>query len=443
MSPNYLIIAVLCIAAAQASLLLPEQKAWDRCDSIGSSSGCSGCSNALTGCEWCAVNVDETYLDEEHSNCAPKGYCANLSYNGDPTNMFVEAVYEPANHLCPADPIKTEPVFKGSRVTIPAETKHTGFFESKYCEFPEQPWAIDRTVNYYFDDPTQFCHDFNFHQRYGGRQSVEYNCDIDLDVPRNQECLKLYQSFACTIGCPEYGVPAEFDNICYEDAKRLWDVCDDDSGDYDTFYDCLSDYGYFPYDYADEGEEDCYHLTAQNLIPASSEFAHDYCFFGDPERCNDVRDCQVQLNPVYGYWGDHCDCCVSPGFVIYNPKWPNNTAYLTKIHAENATAPNGGIICLYPGYFSFTLAVFTIEALPYNGGHDCIDSVLYYTASNFGIYWIVALECDYDNLRCKIVSGNSGDYHHGTPMTACDSPADVFGFSDEAQCWLDWIDYID
>jgi len=271
---------------------------------------------------------------------------------------------------------------------------------------------------------------------------VQYNCDIDLDVPRNQECLKLYQSFACTVGCPEYGVPAEFDNICYEDIKRLWDVCDDDSGNYDTFYDCLSDNGYFPYDYADEGEEDCHHMNAQNLIPASDQFAHDYCFFGDPERCNDIQDCVVKLNPQYGYWGDHCDCCVTFHALTGQQIWPNNTAYLSKVFAENATAPNGGIRCISPsfgGQVFITNAVFTIESFQQNGGLDCEEVMINYAYAHLGALFPFVSWCYYGNQpRCEVATYSVQYlFPGGTAPTWCDGAGDQTGWSDEDQCWYD------
>jgi hypothetical protein len=338
--------------------------------------------------------------------------------------MIVEAVYEPANHLCPVDPLKTEPVFKGSRVSIYDEARYTDFVATKYCDFPVQAgtdaWAIDRTVDYYYDDPTQFCHDFNYHLRYGSRGFVEGSCNVDLTVPRNQECLKLYQSFACTIACPEYGKPARFNRICYEDAKRLWDVCDTPAN-YGTLYQCLSNIGYFPYDTAPIGDKDCTPLSPSELIPASGQFEHDYCFFGSRDRCDRVQDCEISLVTDWGYLGNHCPICVE----YYG--WSNDAAALQ--HIQSGPIPNGGHVCVdyFPGTDQFdSYEIFKIDKLPLNGGRSCTDSVLAYMAFNLGFTYGGNMRC-YEDLRlCDIFSLNN---RYNTPTdqfpTWCDSSADV------------------
>jgi len=273
---------------------------------------------------------------------------------------------------------------------------------------------------------------------------VELYCSVDLSIPRNQECLKLFQSFACTLGCPEYGVPAQFDNICYEDVQRLWDVCDGRSVYYGSFYNCLEQLGYFPYDYAEAGVEDCYHVNAQNLIPASDKFAHDYCLFGDPARCYSAEDCQLTVNPNYGFLGDHCECCVDPGYLFYYPQWQNDTAYLTKVHGENTTAPNGGHICIIPsnGFVPFfTLTTLTIVRPQLSGGFSCEDVAAAKLASTLGLVDQWDVQCDYDNKWCEVVGWSIPYFVPGGIPDWCNGNEDLVGWTDEAKCWYDLVQY--
>jgi hypothetical protein len=227
-------------------------------------------------------------------------------------------------------------------VNIHEQTDFTGFVAPHYCQFPTDAWPVDRTANYFEDDPTAFCHDWNYHLRLGGRGTVERSCSIDLTVPRNQECLKLYQSFACTIACPEYGKAYRFNKLCYRDIHRLREVCDDSSGFYESFYDCLNALAPIPYEYVDEDEKDCQEISPSNLIHASGQFEHDYCFFGDRARCNIIKDCKLEeLEAPCCHYNNQC-CRTWCGFA------GGNRYYISRVGFK-----------------------FAITTLPLNGGKSC------------------------------------------------------------------------
>jgi len=383
------ILVVLAVAAFASAKLFPPAAQWKICDDIGRATGCSGCSNNLTGCEWCALNVDEGRHEEGHSNCAPEGFCADLPTTAT-TGLIVEAVYGPGNHLCPADPEhSTEPIFHGSQVNIPEESLHTGFLAPHFCDFPKDPWAIDRTVNYYGETPVKNCHDFNYHTYLGDRSTVEDTCKVDLDVPRNQECLKLIQSFQCTSACPEYGHPARYNKVCYEDCQRVEDTCNNvalcSNGNPCPFFDCIAENAVLQWECAARDDKDCYHITP-DLIPASSKFESEYCLGGFTHgECNRV-DCKVLARATVGYFGDHCDCCGRHNDVTYGITW-----------LETQTAP----FCIYGNSGTSDVGItWDILRKAENNGRQCeevIDKILQtkWTVDGY------ALDCNHEIGQCS------------------------------------------
>jgi len=409
---------MVALACAQQTELMPSDQAFAYCESIGRSTGCSGCSSPLTSCEWCAVNIDESYVSSSVSGCAPKGWCTELNWALTSLVSDIGAVpvtYEPANHLCPADPIgDTEPIFRGSQVDIKGEQRWTQSFSPQYCALPYDPYPVDRTVQF-VGDSVRLCEKYN-HQLFSDRNTIEDNCGSDLSMSLNQECLKLYESFACTISCPEYGQPARYDAICLADFSRLAQACqlpaatfsydfngkkrdvnqaslrpgpipDDNSIGYHNFHafslgDCLDYYWPIPFTVADQGE-DCYPITP-DLIPASSKYEHDLCFFGDPSRCNSV-DCKVA--PL-ATWGSLAMCS---DYYCYD-SCGDYTSYGTSV-----TGSSPAHTCLWSyddegvGYAdSFGLAFgLNITQVGSPDGRDCETAAVDYVTSQWGYdeYW--------------------------------------------------------
>jgi hypothetical protein len=263
----------------------------------------------------------------------------------------------------------------------------------------------------------------NYHLDYPNRIDLEDYCGIDLSVKRNQECLKLWQSFSCTTSCPEYGHPARYERICFADWYRLREVCNtplaffgqgdkrEVSQPQYTLYDCLAEGAGENFDWVDEDDTDCYPITP-DLIPASDRFEHDYCFYGDPDRCN-AQDCLLEERNTVGYFGprENCDCC-----------GPNGDPYGNVI-LETAPAP----ICLssyldpYAGIISY-IAIFHDITRPESGeGRECLQIAYKSDHLKYGIIDGSA-ECNYAIGQCAVVAVYVEFLATVPPPSFCNSP---------------------
>jgi len=325
-------------------------------------------------------------------------------------------------------------VYKGEQISIPQQSEHSNFYASHYCEFPSEPWAIDRSVSYSDNDVASWgCHKINLHLGWGNRLDVINECGVDLDIQLNQECLKLFQSFECTVACPKYGHPADFYNICFEDWHRLYQVCSNPVSEYETFYDCLESNSLVGFYYDDIDEKDCYHITP-DLIPASSKFEHDLCFFGDAERCSS-EDCQVKERTTLGWYADNVAECVYPSYSDVD------------VNLQES-APNG--ICIdvstytWQGnnytvdQFALTLDILSTEKAD---GEDCWDASYRYMANKYGAR-DYEVDCNYAVGQCAIFV--FADSYYGVLPTFCDALGDpqaaLSALPTSFQCLYNWYD---
>jgi len=325
---------VLAMTAFLVQAFRPSTEgAVTRCGDIGISSGCSGCNNPHTGCEWCTSSKDESEPPQgAPNNCVPKDWCGVL---GDEWSV--------SKTLCPAIPYQ-ERKLRGTQISTEDELRFSPSFDKHYCEFPKQPWTVDRFSNIFSNnDPARLCNIFNDQLFLGQRNDVEEACGVSLSNIRVQACMEKFQSFQCTTACPEYGQNVRFSRICHEDCDALVQVCNIPSlcgpgaskkrdGSQvpppctSTLDHCLSNLaranGGVAYSCVVTGDlKDC---DSPNWIPASGQYEHDYCFFGDPKRCNG-NDCQIKVSPSWGtFYANNCPCCEGDPIDGWSPIYNQN-----------------------------------------------------------------------------------------------------------------------
>jgi len=133
--------------------------------------------------------------------------------------------------------------------------------------------------------------------------------------------MRRFQSLQCTTACPHYGEAVRHNKLCSEECASLAQVCGEwsecgpgqkrgaKSGC--TFLDCITALadefgGGIPYECAAAGDDDC---DSPAVVTQSGLWEYDYCFFGDPKRC-DARDCVVTESADFGaYYTNNCPCC--------------------------------------------------------------------------------------------------------------------------------------
>jgi hypothetical protein len=137
---------LVCLVAASLLMLSlalqqPSPAYYQRCLDIGTSSGCSGCNNVTTGCEWCSHPDDESALPPTlRSSCAPKEFCSGLpQLNG-------KAFHKADIHICPSDPAN-EKTLGGKDISPKNAQRFSPSVDSHYCEFAQEPHTIDRCTN--------------------------------------------------------------------------------------------------------------------------------------------------------------------------------------------------------------------------------------------------------------------------------------------------------
>jgi len=213
-----------------------------------------------------------------------------------------------SNTICPSN-IAKEKILQGINIEPSvAATRFSPSFDAMYCDFPHEPWTVDRFANLYGnDDASVLCNTFNTELVLGQRTYLEEKCFVSLSEPRVQQCLKLYYSLQCTVGCPAYGQPARFTSLCSDVCDTLEQACGFhlfiNVPNAPTFLMCLNDaarivgFG-IPYSCSAPGDLDC---SRPDLTPMSGKFERDYCFYGDPARCSG-SDCKVSKSDTWGIY---------------------------------------------------------------------------------------------------------------------------------------------
>jgi len=260
---------------------------------------------------------------------------------------------------------------------------------------------------------------------------VESACNVDLSVPRNQECLKLWQSYSCTIGCPQYGEPARFSKICYDDVRRLREACDAPAGEQgSTFFDCLSEISFIPFDWVDENEKDCYSITP-HLIPASGQFEHDYCFFGDKSRCESIQDCVVKERATIGWFGSNSHTCDTHPFTPGDVNVPDTSSGRLCIDVDTCG----------PGVDCNAIVVFLdITNAGNSAGQNC-DEAAFRLYAPFGALFAIT-DCNFEVMQCAAMVINYATVDTLPLQSWCDEevegdfPDNVVTLASEAQCIL-------
>jgi len=436
-------LAALCLGLGNNVI---TELAVERCLDVGASTGCAGCNAATTGCEWCWYPKDHALLpSEEWSACAPKGHCdIFFGPNGEP---FERAL----NTLCPAPDVAHERMLREPKSDILDELVFSPSFAPHYCGFSRDSWTVDRFANVVGSrDPETICELFNTKLYLGQRGDIEDNCRVDLSVPKVQACLALFHSFQCSAGCPEYGVPARFNKLCASECRTLRQFCDFEISQGSskrtnlgirTLYDCLveiaSDSGGILYECVDEGDNDCDKLPR---IPASGQFEHDYCFWGDQSRCTHSHDCQLKdKTNNWGVFANNCECCGPPGLgdgregssLIYDGSFnyvgfPAGTQRDSDCQEDTDYShgiPPPPVCVAASGSCNFIAMAFEIVA-PDTGGNtrsceevaqDRIDARYFYPTRN--------VDCDYESGVCVGVA-----IQCGTLDASCADPAQAVGY---------------
>jgi len=192
----------------------------------------------------------------------------------------------------------------------------------------------------------------------------------------------------------------------------LQQACNTPLAGYGTLYDCLYDYALFSFDYTTDGP-DCYHITP-DLIPASTKFEHDLCFFGDPERCS-TENCRVKERTTLGWFADNVWGCP-------NAFWSGNDVNLAE-SAPNALCIDGGVyadILDRPQFWSYFGLSVDIVSPEQNGGDDCYSASYRFARNKYGGSAFV--DCNYAAGQCALFI--SSDSQSGTLPTWCDSTGD-------------------
>jgi hypothetical protein len=225
--------------------------------------GCSGCVHGkYDACEWITV--------EEIDLCAPLGYyeaivnylSATLGSSTNNIKALLNNELQKLSDNCPADPTK-EPQLRSHGLNIAiAAISYSHAFTSDWCEFPREPWVVDRTaftssllggegefpVKYNTTKvpyAQQVCTAANtpiLQEPTGAiviRSSPMNNFDMKsiiktytntglppgiVGVVQMAECARLLQSVYCNQYCPEYGVDSGI-VTCRKDMLRFVRTC--------------------------------------------------------------------------------------------------------------------------------------------------------------------------------------------------------------------------
>jgi len=283
-----IVATVLLLASADTDLELRKFN----CLLIGAGTGCSGCNSGAFDCEWCTPAGNDGDIN---SQCLPRGYCDSIP-------GFV-----PDHRQCPDDPAK-EPHYHGTfaenNIGAHFARDWSPSFDSEYCDFPEQPWVVDRTsVAGGWLNPAEGCRRVNNQLAVGQRGKIE-ECLFGTPpsygglghkklTVRQEECIRLYQSYLCTFSCPHYGDAWNKNFVCKDYCDRLNQVCGSE------LLSCLRHGQYIPMSCIEPTPTTP--CSRPELVPASGKFEYDLCFYGDPRRCAD-KDCEVTA--VTGVWPD-------------------------------------------------------------------------------------------------------------------------------------------
>jgi len=245
---------------------------FDKCEKIGRGSGCSGCTNHTTPCEWCRGESSLNMV------CAFKGKCGgHIDVDGSP--------YEPEHHVCP-DPTLIKEPFLQTQTAKKEEGKWTSFYNSHFCDFPSDPWPVDRTANPAASG--QDCYRANNLLGLGSRVSILQALGQQKFTGPQIECLRLTQGLLCTSNCPAYGVPVDFTSVCSDICERIELVCDAAMKNY------FSKSGISRTNVVCAAPNEACSRPVE--IPASDRWEHEQCFFGDPSRCKS-EDCVLEPVP--------------------------------------------------------------------------------------------------------------------------------------------------
>jgi hypothetical protein len=241
------------------------------CEAAGRWSGCSGCVHATgDACEWITINEPGLGPRERAISpfgsifgvCAPKGIHTHTNFVLNYYTRELIGFTLPANsHIdvtsdrCPVDPQKEPPLVGYGLATNDAEIK-TKYYEPEYCDFPTDPYPVDRSgfglilwelqqsgnfnqfglttselrqftaADVYCDsfnnaenDPSIFGEFFSEATVYFGGGSINFIRDSrfhlkelieadyitsDVNLEQLKECAKLDQAAGCTVLCPQY-----------------------------------------------------------------------------------------------------------------------------------------------------------------------------------------------------------------------------------------------
>jgi hypothetical protein len=256
------------------------------CYGIGIRSGCSGCVHGTQGLCTYFVNRDDPFRPACISSANVKKLEATRAY-----------IHKP--QLCPLD-YKKEPKYDLSSPNEAAgsggngnsvsgiSTLQSHAYDSSwgYCDFPEEPWVVDRTLYFVFADDmvnngiNDFCSSVN--SRSLARMGLGTIPRCAMDSEFDKECMRLWGSLLCTTRCPEYGRAVM--GFCENSYKYLQNICSKS----DIVGRCVPDSSVLePYVVGDESLI----ASCQDMfeIPVTHTFMEDYGFF----RPCEATDCEI------------------------------------------------------------------------------------------------------------------------------------------------------
>lgn len=101
----------------------------------------------------------------------------------------------------------------------------------------------------------------------------------------------------CTVNCPAYGVPSDYNRFCPEYCERLEQHCDK------SVFDCVANVGIDLRAIVNCASKEDAKCFKPDLIPASGKFEYDLCFYGDSSRCKSLGT--SLLIDISAPWNDY------------------------------------------------------------------------------------------------------------------------------------------
>ncbi len=97
----------------------------------------------------------------------------------------------------------------------------------------------------------------------------------------------------CTVNCPAYGVPSDYERFCPSYCERLEATCDSE------VLQCIKNVGIDLTAIIGCAAKDDDRCFKPELIPASGKFEYDLCFYGNPDRCMSQGTSRLFILSVY------------------------------------------------------------------------------------------------------------------------------------------------